>query len=132
MDPMHGVQSPYSRHLGFEVVSSAPERAVTRMTFTPELTNRNGVLHGGALMSLVDQASGTLAFEHCPEGMTNVTIEAKTNFLRAVQVGDVVTATAEPLHVGRTLLLVQVVTTRGDGKQVSVTTQTHQFLSWRG
>ena len=40
------------------------------------------------------------------------------------------TAVATPLHVGRTTLVVQVVTTRGDGKEVSATTQTQLFLEW--
>ena len=81
-------------------------------------------------MSLVDHCAGSLAFALCPPGMTNVTLEAKTNFFRAARVDDTVTAVATPLHVGRTTLVVQVVTTRGDGKEVSATTQTQLFLQW--
>lgn len=49
---------------------------------------------------------------------------------RAARVDDTVTAVATPLHVGRTTLVVQAVTTRGDGKEVSATTQTQLFLQW--
>lgn len=108
------------------------EGAVTTMRITPALANRNGVLHGGALMSLVDHCAGTLAFALCPPDMTNVTLEAKTNFFRAARVDDTVTAVASVLHLGRTTLVVQVVTTRGDGKEVSATTQTQLFLEWTG
>lgn len=123
-------QSSYSEHLGIREGEVTQERAVATLRITPELANRNRVLHGGALMSLIDHCAGTLAFAICPPDMTNVTLEAKTNFLRAARVGDAVTAVATPLHAGRTTLLVQVITTRGDGQEVSATTQTQLFLRW--
>lgn len=122
--------SSFSDHLGVHDVEVGTDRAVTRMAVTDALANRNGVLHGGALMSLVDHCAGTLAFALCPPGFTNVTLEAKTNFFRKARLDDTVTAVATPLHVGRTTLVVQVVTTRGDGKEVSATTQTQLFLEW--
>lgn len=123
-------QSRFSELLGIQEGEETPERAVSTMRITRELANRNGVLHGGALMSLIDHCAGTLAFALCPPEMTNVTLEAKTNFLRAARVDDTVTAVATALHAGRTTLLVQVITTRGDGKEVSATTQTQLFLEW--
>ena len=123
-------QSRFSELLGIQEGEVTPERAVSTMRITRELANRNGVLHGGALMSLIDHCAGTLAFALCPPEMTNVTLEAKTNFLRAARVDDTVTAVATALHAGRTTLLVQVITTRGDGKEVSATTQTQLFLEW--
>lgn len=123
-------RSGFSDHLGIVEGEVTRERAETSMRITPPLANRNGVLHGGALMSLVDHCAGTLAFALCPPGMTNVTLEAKTNFFRAARVDDTVTAEASVLHLGRTTLVVQVVTRRGDGKEVSATTQTQLFLEW--
>lgn len=128
------VQSPppsrFSEHLGIEELEVSTSWAAARMPVTPALANRNGVLHGGALMSLVDHCAGTLAFALCPPGLTNVTLESKTNFLRAALVEDIVTARASTVHVGRSTLVVQVMTTRGDGKEVSATTQTQLFLEW--
>lgn len=124
-------QSSFSEHLGIREGEVTLERAVLTMPITQELANRNGVLHGGALMSLIDNAAGSLAFAICPPEMTNVTLEAKTNFFRAARVGDTVTAVATALHAGRTTLVAQVVTTRGDGREVSATTQTQLFLEWK-
>lgn len=123
-------QSSFSEHLGIQEGEVTRERAVATMRVTQELANRNGVLHGGALMSLIDHCAGTLAFAICPPEMTNVTLEAKTNFFRAARVDDTVTAVATALHAGRTTLVVQVITTRGDGKEVSATNQTQLFLEW--
>ena len=42
--------SSFSRYLGIEQVEVQPERVVYRMAVTPDHANRNGVLHGGALL----------------------------------------------------------------------------------
>ena len=123
--------SNFSATLGIESVVVTPEHAEYRMPVTEGMANRNGVLHGGALMSLVDHAAGTLAFVCCDEETTNVTVEAKTNFFRAARVGDVVTAVASPLHSGRSTMVIQVMATREDGKAVSSTTQTQVLVRWR-
>lgn len=122
--------SSFSSHLGIVAVEAAARSATYRMPVGESLANRNGALHGGALMSLVDHTAGTVAFLNCPPGMTNVTVEAKTNFFRSARVGDVVTAIGTPLHVGRNTVVVQVVTTREDGKELSATMQTQLFIEW--
>jgi uncharacterized protein (TIGR00369 family) len=123
-------QSPFSGLTGIEIVSATPDRVVCRMAVTDDLTNRNGALHGGAVMTLADNAAGTAAFIAIPPGKSNTTIEAKTNFLRGVAVGDVVTATCETIHWGRTTMVFQITMTRGDGKTAAVTTQTHMIVDW--
>lgn len=129
MDPVPHTSS-FSTYLGIETDEASADRVVARMPVSEQMANRNGVLHGGALMSLVDHTAGTLAFLNCPPGRTNVTVEAKTNFFRSIHVGDVVTAVAQPLHAGRNTVVVQVMTTRGDGKELSATTQTQLLIDW--
>lgn len=124
--------SNFSELLGIVEVQASRERVVNRMPVGEALANRNGVLHGGALMSLVDHTAGSLAFLACPPGMTTVTVEAKTNFFRSVRIGDIVTAVGTALHVGRTTLVVLVTTTREDGKELSATMQTQLFIEWTG
>ena len=101
------------------------------MVVTDAMTNRNGVLHGGALMTLADTAAGTSAFINSAEDITNSTVEAKTNFIRPIKVGDKISARSVPVHVGRTTVILLVTLTRGDGKVVGTTTQTHMFLGWK-
>lgn len=124
-------QSRFSVLLGIEIVTCTPQEVVCTMTVTEEMSNRNGVLHGGALMTLSDTAAGTASFISSPAVMSNTTVEAKTNFIRPVKLGDTVTARCEPVHVGRATAVLQVTMTRGDGKVVGVTTQTHLFLGWK-
>jgi len=123
-------RSSYAQLNGIEVVSTTPECVVCSMKVTDSLANRNGALHGGALMTLADSAAGTAAFINIPADKTNTTIESKTNFLRSVSLGDTVAARCVPLHIGRTLIVLQITMTRDDGKTVAVTTQTHMVLAW--
>ncbi|WP_114389315.1 PaaI family thioesterase [Notoacmeibacter marinus] len=122
--------SNFSDHLGIEVTKCTPDEVVCRMVVTEEMANRNGVLHGGALMTLADTAAGTCAFINSPADISNTTVEAKTNFIRPAKIGDTLTARCEPLHVGRATLVLQVTITRDDGKTVGATSQTHLFLGW--
>ena len=68
---------------------------------TGDLINRNGVLHGGALMSFADNMGGTLATAYLRSGQMTTTVESKTNFLRAIPAGDVARAVAVPRHAAR-------------------------------
>ncbi|MBY8975905.1 hotdog fold thioesterase [Rhodobacteraceae bacterium NNCM2] len=123
-------QSNFSKLAGIEVLSVTPELVVSQMKVTEAHSNRNGVLHGGALMTLADNAAGSAAFINIPADKSNTTIESKTNFLRGVRVGDTVTARCETIHRGRTMLVFQITMSRSDGKTAAVTTQTHLVLDW--
>lgn len=46
----------YRRKLNLEVLEIAPGYAKAAMEFTPDLTNMFGMLHGGAVFSLLDEA----------------------------------------------------------------------------
>ena len=124
-------QSKFSVLLGIEIVTCTSHEVVCTMVVTEDMSNRNGVLHGGALMTLSDTAAGTASFISSRADISNTTVEAKTNFIRPVKLGDTVTAHCEPVHVGRATSVLQVTMTRGDGKVVGVTTQTHLFLGWK-
>jgi uncharacterized protein (TIGR00369 family) len=89
-----------------------------------ELTNRNGGLHGGAVMAVADNLGGTAAFLNLPNGAATTTIESKTNFFAAVPLGDTIVAECTPLHRGRTTMVWQTRITRGDGKLAAIVTQT--------
>ncbi len=124
-------RSRFAAFLDIKTVVCTPEEVICQMVVTPEMGNRNGVLHGGSLMTLADTAAGTSAFINSPADVSNTTVEAKTNFTRPIKVGDTVTARCVPLHVGRTTVVLQVIMTRGDGKTVGMTSQTHLFLGWK-
>ena len=122
---------PLAAELGFEGIEGGPEEVVLRGAWAAERCTAAGVLHGGYLMSLADAAAATLAFLNVPSGAGTTTIEAKTNFLAAVRSG-FVTARAEPVHVGRRTIVVQVDVTDDAGKLVTRTLQTQAVIAADG
>ncbi|MBK4214505.1 PaaI family thioesterase [Paracoccus caeni] len=124
-------QPEFAFHIGAKLISATPERVEFEMPVTEALSNRNGVLHGGAIMSLADNAGGTGTFLNIPKGRSTTTLESKTNFLRPIRVGDIARAVSEPLHLGRTMQVWQTTITRGDGKVAAVITQTQMILDWK-
>lgn len=121
-------QPPFARHLGLRLVSATPDRVVAEIEVDARLTNRNGTLHGGAVMALADNLGGTATVLNLADDERTVTVESKTNFIRTVAAGDVARAETEPLHKGRTTMVWQTRITRGDGKLAAIVTQTQIVL----
>jgi len=118
---------PFAQALGIELLETTADQVLGRLAYAPERCTTNGLMHGGAMLALADTCGGVLAFLNMPEGATGTaTIESKTNFLRAVTEG-AVTATTKPLHVGRTLAVVETELTRDDGKLAAKVSQTQAF-----
>ena len=128
IDRIARAQPPFARLLGLRVVSADPDCVVGELEVTEPLTNRNGTLHGGAVMGVADNMGGTATFLNLGEGQGTVTVESKTNFLRTVPLGDIARAETTPLHKGRSTMIWQTRITRGDGKLAAVVIQTQLVL----
>lgn len=119
---------PFSAVLGAEAISAAAEEVRARVAWDPSRCTAAGVLHGGVLMTLADTVGAWCAFMNLPPNASTTTIESKTNFLRAVR-GGAVEATARPLHVGRTVVVVDTELRDDQGRLVARITQTQAVLS---
>jgi uncharacterized protein (TIGR00369 family) len=118
---------PFSAATGVEVDSAAKDEVKGRLPWAPERCTSMGMMHGGAIMTLADSLGGICAFLNLPPGAGTSTIESKTNFFRAVRKG-AAHATTRPLHVGRTVIVVQTDVLDDDGKRVAQVTQTQAVL----
>jgi uncharacterized protein (TIGR00369 family) len=121
---------PFAVKLGVELQAASPEEVVGRMSWREDLCTAGGVLHGGALMTLADSLGAVCAFLNLPSGAGTATISSSTNMLAAVREG-VVTATARPLHAGRTVIVVQSELRDGAGRLVAHVTQAQAVLEAR-
>jgi 1,4-dihydroxy-2-naphthoyl-CoA hydrolase len=120
---------PLAGTLGIQVTAAGADEVRGSMDWAPERCTANGVLHGGALMAFADTLGGVCAFLNLPEGATSTaTVESKTNFFRAVREGRVEGVT-RPLHVGRTLIVVQTDLRDDDQRRVAQVTQTQAVLT---
>ena len=125
------IQPPFGHHVGCRITHAGEDRVEGELTVTPELTNRNGVLHGGVIMSLADNLGGMGSTLLLKEGEMTTTVESKTNFFRSVAPGEVLRAVSVPLHAGRTTQVWQTTLTREDGKIAAQVTQTQMTLRRR-
>jgi 1,4-dihydroxy-2-naphthoyl-CoA hydrolase len=121
-------QPPFAHFMGMDITEVTPEHVRAQMLVREELGNRNGVLHGGALMALADNLGGTAATANLKDGQSTTTIESKTNFFAAIPVGSVALAECTPLHRGRTTMVWQTKVTRADGRLAAIVTQTQLVL----
>ena len=118
---------PFATALGIRLEAAAAEEVRGRMDWDAERCTIDGALHGGALMTLADSVAAICAFLNLPKGASTSTIESKTNFFRGVRDRAVI-ATARPLHVGRTTIVVQTDLRDLDDKRVAIVTQTQAVL----
>jgi uncharacterized protein (TIGR00369 family) len=118
---------PFAATLGLRVAAAAPEAVRVELDHRADLCTAGGVLHGGALMALADTAGAVCAYLNLPGGAQTTTVESKTNLLAAVRGGTLV-ASATPLHVGGTLIVVETELHRDDGRLAAKTTQTQAVL----
>ena len=125
-------QPPFAKLMGLEIVEVTRDRVVAEVVVREELTNRNGGLHGGAVMGIADNLGGTATFVNMPAGAGTTTIESKTNFFAAVPAGDTIRAECTPLHRGRTTMVWQTRIIRGDGRLAAIVIQTQLITAPRG
>ncbi|MCG3163599.1 MAG: 1,4-dihydroxy-2-naphthoyl-CoA hydrolase [Acidobacteria bacterium] len=120
-------ESSFGQLLGFEPVEAAPGRVVLRLPFSARLLQSLGRVHGGALFSLADHASGWAAYSMLGQGERCATLEMKINYIAAVHDEDCL-AVAQVVHRGRTSIVVESDIKTNDGRLVAKTLATFIVL----
>lgn len=97
--------APFSAWLGITVVEADRGRSVLRMPSTSRLANRRGVIHGGAIATLMD-SSMAIATRTLEAGLeTSGTVDLNIHFTSPGK-GDL-TARAEVKHAGKSIAFCQ-------------------------
>ena len=121
---------PFAVELGLVLDGASREEVRGRLHWAPQRCTAGGVMHGGALMTFADSLGAVCAFLNLPAGASTTTITSNTSLMRAVRSGGVV-GIARPVHVGRTIIVVQTDLHDADGRRVAQTTQTQAVLEER-
>jgi len=105
-----------NERLGVVFLEASPERIVATM---PVEGNRQpfGLLHGGASVALGESLGSCLAALNSPPDRSAVGIEISATHHRSALSG-LVTGTARPLNVGRTLVTSEIVVTDDQDRRV--------------
>jgi 1,4-dihydroxy-2-naphthoyl-CoA hydrolase len=121
---------PFAAKCGVTISLATPAEVRGELPWSPEVCTSAQVMHGGALMTLADSVGAVCAFLNLPAGAQTSTIESKTNFLRGLRSGTA-RATATPIQVGRTIIVVQTDIRDDEGKRVALVTQSQAVLPAR-
>ena len=105
-------KNAFMLHNHIELESVERDRAVFELDIRPESCNPYGMVHGGAIYTLADNATGTAAHS---DGRYYVTQTSALHFLRNQSRGTV-RATAWVRHRGKSTVLTSVDITSEDGK----------------
>ncbi len=111
-------QVSFATLLGIKIGSL--ERGAATMLFDvrPELTRMEGILHGGALASLIDTAAAFAVLSVLTPDQQTVTVDLTIHYLRPVTAGQVA-ARARVVRAGRRLVNVAVEATDSDNRLVA-------------
>jgi uncharacterized protein (TIGR00369 family) len=104
--------------LGIEPLEVEDSHARGRIVVDRRHLHPGGFVHGGVWTALGDTVAAWSTFRCIPPGHNFTTIELKLNVFAAGILGDEIEATAEPLHVGKSTVVIEVrIERRREGKQ---------------
>lgn len=113
---------PYARLLGIEVGELKRGEAVLYLNAREELKQNHGVVHGGAIASLIDSASAFAILTLLEEGESTTTVDLTIHYLRPLTEGRM-EARARVLRAGRRIIIVSV-DVLGEGQKLAATALT--------
>ncbi len=113
--------------VGMQFLELSPDRVLAALEVRDELKQPWGILHGGAIATLLDTAAGAGAVANLERGQQSVTVEIKVNFIGPVRAG-VVTVEAVPLHRGRSTMIWESRARDAEGRIVAAGLSTHMTL----
>lgn len=88
----------FSQWLGIEVLEITEGYSRIRMTIRKEMVNGFGIVHGGVPFAFADSA---FAFACNNRNNLSVALDVTISFMKAMHIGDVLTAEAKEIHNGR-------------------------------
>lgn len=94
--------------LGIEPLEISAERSRGRIVVGKGHLHPGQFVHGGVWTALGDTVAAWSTFRNIPPGADFTTIELKLNVFAAGLLGDEIVAVAEPLHVGRSTVVIEV------------------------
>jgi len=98
--------NPLFTYLGVIVDEISSRRVVLRLPFRPDFIQGGGMIAGGIIATLADEAMAHAALASLDPGETTATIEMNTRYLKACPSGSL-TATATLVKKGRRIMTLQ-------------------------
>ncbi|HKU40928.1 MAG TPA: PaaI family thioesterase [Polyangiales bacterium] len=113
---LFGSLSPHMRGLGFEVVSIKSGVCVAKLPYRPELIGDplSGVLHGGAVTTLLDSTGGAAVLSAMKGPTSLATLDLRIDYLRPSRPGRALLARVECYKTTRHVAFTRGIAYDGD------------------
>jgi uncharacterized protein (TIGR00369 family) len=110
---------PHCEELGIVAESFAPPRLTMRLPYRDNLVvdAETGILHGGAVTTLVDTAAGLLAMAAVRPAHSVATLDLRLDYLRPGLRGQDILCTAEVYRATRTIVFVRAHALQADDER---------------
>ena len=118
----------YSELLGSRPLDAEPGHVRMEFQATEQFLNPMGVVQGGFLTAMLDEAMGPAALSALPAGQGVPTLELKVSFLRPASPGRLV-ADARVVHMGRSVVFLESSLVTDDGTLIAKATATARIVS---
>jgi uncharacterized protein (TIGR00369 family) len=115
---------PFVRLLGLEFVAAERGSATFALDVREDLKRMGGILHGGAVVSLLDTAAACAVHTILEPGARTVTVDLTVHFLRPFGSG-LLLARARVLRAGRRIAFLSVEATDPAGVLIATVTTTY-------
>ena len=96
---------PFLKHLGIEVESIGPGTATLLLPVRAELMRNDGIIHGGAIASVIDSAFAFAIIPMLADNERTVTVDLTIHYMRPLG-GGTARATARIVRAGRRVITV--------------------------
>lgn len=98
-------QGPFWQLIGMKVVDKWERGCTVELEVKEKNLHAYGRVHGGTVASLVDSAIGLAAHDYLPPEQGTNAVQLNVNFIRPAARGEILRATSELVHCGRTTIV---------------------------
>ena len=112
----------FMQTLGARLISLEEGIVKIECDFNEKLTQQHGYFHAGVITSIADVACGYAAHSMMPDGSDVLSVEFKTNFIRAAK-ADKIIAVGKVVKSGKTLTFCEAQVTDGSEEIIFATMQ---------
>lgn len=107
-------REPYANHMGIRLREVGPGHAVMETRYSEKMTNFNGIVHGGAIFSLIDEAFSAASNSH---GTVALALNLNVTFLASPAINSLLVVEAKEESRSKRIATYRIeVVQKGDGE----------------